>query len=83
MDRPNELKQSGEAQNLHIWRCAGCEAVHLKAGTVLLNFTKADFAELAYSVNDLFQTEFGSLEFYHLISSLEGRAEIFSTGTIS
>lgn len=83
MDKMNENNQNGEAQSLQIWCCGNCEAVHFKAGNVLLNFTKNEFAELAYSVNDVYQNEFGSLEFYHLISSLKADEDVLESSTIS
>lgn len=83
MNKSNEFHQNGERQSLQIWCCEKCEEVHFKAGNVLLNFSKTEFAELAYSVNDVFQNEFGSLEFYHLISSLDARDEVLSSPVIS
>ena len=83
MDKMNEINQNGGNQSLQIWCCGNCEAVHFKAGNVLLNFTKSEFAELAYSINDVYQNEFGSLEFYHLISSLNAPDEVLSSSMIS
>lgn len=83
MDKSKEFNQNDERQTLQIWSCGNCEAVHFKAGNVLLNFTRDEFAELAYAVNDLYQNEFGSLEFYHLISSLKQRDEVLSSSMIS
>lgn len=83
MDKPSELNKKSETQNLQIWCCQNCEAVHFKAGNVMLNFTKSEFADLTYSVNDLFQNEFGSLEFYSLVNSLNQNDDILSSGTIS
>lgn len=83
MDKSNEFNKNNETQTLQIWCCENCEAVHFKAGNVLLNFTKSEFAELTYSVNDVYQHEFGSLEFYHLISSLGSQDEVLSSNSIS
>lgn len=83
MDKSNELNKKNETQSLQIWCCQNCEAVHFKAGNVMLNFTKSEFADLTYSVNDLYQNEFGSLEFYHLVNSLNQNDDILSSGTIS
>jgi hypothetical protein len=83
MDKSNEFQGKNEKQTLQIWCCENCEAVHFKAGNVLLNFTKDEFAALTYSVNDVFQDEFGSLEFYHLISSLDRKDTILESKTIS
>lgn len=83
MDKSKDFNQDKEKQSLQIWCCENCEAVHFKSGNVLLNFTKTEFAELTYSVNDVFQNEFGSLEFYHLISSLNQPDEILSSSSIS
>lgn len=63
MNQLDNFNPKGESQTLQIWSCENCDAVHFKAGNVRLNFTKAEFAELTYSVNDVFQSEFGSLEF--------------------
>ena len=83
MDKSSDFNKNNETQKLQIWCCENCEAVHFKAGNVLLNFSKAEFAELAYNVNDVYQDEFGSLEFYHLISSLKTPDEVLSSNTIS
>lgn len=80
MEKSNEIKKNPEP--LQVWCCGHCEAVHFKAGNVLLNFTKEEFADLTYSVNDVFQQEFGSLEFYHLISSLEPSDDVPFNRTI-
>ena len=83
MEQPNESTSKDGRQTLKIWCCERCEAVHFKAGNVLLNFTKAEFAELTYSINDVFQNEFGSSEFYHLISSLKHHDEVLASDLIS
>ena len=83
MDKSNEFNRDNETQTVQIRCCENCEAVHFKAGNVLLNLTKTEFAELTYSVNDVFQNEFGSLEFYHLISSLKGPDEVLPGNSIS
>lgn len=83
MDKSNEFDKKNETQNLQIWCCQNCEAVHFKVGNVLLNFTKSEFADLTYCVNDLYQDEFGSLEFYHLVNSVNQKDDVLSSGTIS
>lgn len=83
MNESNEYKSNNETQNLQIWCCQNCDAVHFKAGNVMLNFTKDEFADLTYCVNDLYQNEFGSLEFYHLVNSLNQSDDILSSNTIS
>lgn len=83
MEKSSEFNKKSETQSLQIWCCQNCEAVHFKAGNVMLNFTKSEFADLTYSVNDLFQNEFGSLEFYSLVNSLNQNDDILSSGTIS
>ncbi len=72
-----------KSENLQVWSCENCQAVHFKAGNVLLNFTRTEFAELAHAVSDIYQQEFGSLEFYHLISSLKKEDDILTSQTVS
>jgi hypothetical protein len=37
-----------------VWRCDGCECVHVRAGSTLLTFRAAEFAAFAESVNDCY-----------------------------
>lgn len=74
---------NAKSENLQVWCCEHCQEVHFKAGNVLLNFSRAEFSELAYAVNEIFQKEFGSLEFYHLISSLGREDDILMSQTVS
>jgi hypothetical protein len=83
MDESKDLNLTEQSRPLQIWCCDSCESVHFKAGNVLLNFTKDEFAELVYGVNDVFQSEFGNLEFYHLVSSLSAADEVLSSSLIS
>lgn len=69
-------------QNLQIWMCHGCQAVHFKTGNVLLNFTKQEFAELTEAVLDIYSQEFGGLNFYKLLNSLNKEDEILLSRTI-
>lgn len=57
-------------QKLQVWMCQGCQAVHFKTGNVMLNFTRAEFAELTQAMLDIYSTEFGGLEFYRMINAL-------------
>lgn len=38
---------------LKIWYCAGCRAVHLRAGETILSFDSREFAEFADAVVDI------------------------------
>lgn len=73
----------GAAQNLQIWYCEHCRAVHFKTGNVMLNFTKAEFAELTRSVVEIYSQEFGALDVFSLLNSLNHEDEVLLSETIS
>ena len=83
MDKFNKPRNNETSENLQIWCCGHCEEVHFKAGKVLLNFTKEEFAELTHSVNDVFQQQFGNLEFYNLINLVTKNEDVLLSDTIS
>ena len=70
-------------QKLQIWCCDNCSAIHFKAGNVLLNFTRGEFSELTHAMMEIYQQEFGSLEFYDLLNSVKQRDEVLISQTIS
>ena len=78
-----EKHNESKSEKLQVWCCNYCDAVHFKAGNVLLNFSRAEFAELTYAVNEIYQKEFGSLEFYHLVSLIERNEDILTSQTVS
>lgn len=43
------IDEIGKKENVKVWRCETCDDFHVKAGNVLLNFTREEFAEF---VND-------------------------------
>lgn len=71
------------SQNLQVWSCENCQSVHFKAGNVLLNFSKAEFTELTHAVLEIFQKDYGSLEFYHLISAIQTNDDILLSQSIA
>ena len=83
MNRLTKEFNESKSEKLQVWCCDRCDAVHFKAGNVLLNFSRAEFAELTYAVNDIYQKEFGSLEFYHLVTSLKQEDEILTSQAVS
>ena len=44
--RKNEIRKE---KSVNVWKCNSCEEFHLKAGNVLLTFSKEEFADF---VND-------------------------------
>lgn len=70
-------------QNLQVWCCDNCQAVHFKAGQVLLNFSKTEFADLTHAVMEIYQQEFGGLEFYKLTDSITRTREILTSQTVN
>lgn len=70
-------------QKLQVWCCDNCRAVHFKAGNVLLNFTRGEFSELTHAMMEIYQQEFGSLEFYDLLNTLKQRDNILISQTVS
>jgi Zn-finger protein len=84
MSNFNELKDENAAQNLQVWYCENCRAVHFKADNILLNFTRTEFAELTNTVNEIYQQEFNSSEFSQLINLLDGQNdEVLLSQTIA
>jgi len=70
MSHFNESDSNETAQKLQVWMCRSCQAVHFKTGNVMLNFTRSEFAELTQVMLDIYSNEFGGLEFYQMINSL-------------
>lgn len=70
MSHFNESERDESTQKLQVWMCQGCQAVHFKTGNVMLNFTRAEFAELTQVMLDIYSTEFGGLEFYRMLNAL-------------
>lgn len=79
----NNSNYQGAQQNLQVWSCENCQSVHFKAGNVLLNFSKAEFAELTHAVLEIFQKDYGSLEFYHLVSMIQQNDDILFSQSIA
>lgn len=71
-------RNENETQDLQVWCCEHCRDVHFKAGKVLLNFSQTEFANLTYAVNEIYQQEFGSLEFFKLINLLKNEQSLIS-----
>lgn len=78
-----EEHEKHDQENLHVWCCENCQAVHFRAGSVLLNFTKQEFTRLAQAVLEIYQQEYGSLEFYRLIDLLKDEDDILSSNSLS
>lgn len=68
MNNFSEPKNENASEKLQVWCCEHCKAVHFKAGNILLNFTRTEFADLARAVMEIYQQEFGGSEFYRLIN---------------
>lgn len=66
------------SQKLQVWHCDHCRAVHFKAGNVLLNFSQTEFTGLTRAVMEIYNQEFGALEFYRLINSVNQPEETSS-----
>lgn len=84
MSHLNEPKQNESSQQLQVWCCSHCQDVHFKAGKVLLNFSKTEFADLTHAVMEIYQKEFGGLEFYRLINLInQNNDDILTSHTIA
>lgn len=68
MSRFNESNHES-SQNLQIWYCEHCQAVHFKTVNVMLNFSKTEFAELTRTVLEIYSQEVGALEIHKLLNS--------------
>lgn len=66
----NESNHDENSQKLQVWCCDHCQAVHFKAGNVLLNFSRTEFTDLTHAVMEIYSQEFGALEFYRMINSI-------------
>lgn len=85
MSQFSEPNYKDASQKLQVWCCDNCQAVHFKAGNVMLNFTKNEFSDLTHAMMDIYQEQFGGLEFYKLVNSLthEQDDDILLSHTIS
>ncbi len=83
MSHYHESNSSEMPQKLQVWMCQGCQAVHFKTGSVMLNFTRGEFAELTEAMLDIYSHEFGGLEFYRMINALNQPDEVLLSQTIS
>lgn len=83
MQNFDQSNHSDAKQNLQVWVCDHCQSVHFKAGNVLLNFSKNEFAELTQSILEIFQREYGSLEFYNLVMMLQQNDDILLSQSIA
>ncbi|GEM_PF-3574689 len=45
----NDDFQRHESTNVSIWFCEGCRCFHLRAGQVLLTFTREEFADFTHT----------------------------------
>lgn len=79
MSHFDEANHCESPQKLQIWCCDHCRAVHFKAGNVLLNFSQTEFADLTYAVMEIYNQEFGALEFYRMINSVNQPEETLSS----
>lgn len=55
---------SGVTSDVYVWCCEGCHCTHVRAGTTLLTFTPAEFADFAEAISRCYgqQRESGVLE---------------------
>lgn len=79
----NQNEKAGETQKLQVWCCEGCRAVHFKAGNVLLNLTHGEFSELTDAMLEIYQQEFGGLEFYDLLNLIKKRDDVLISQSVS
>jgi hypothetical protein len=84
MNEQNYFDQTASPrQNLQVWCCDNCQAVHFKAGQVLLNFSKTEFADLTHALMEIYRQEFGGLEFYKLTDSITREREMLTSREIN
>ncbi len=69
-------------QNLQIWFCEHCQAVHFKTGNVILNFTRREFVEMAHAVLDIYAHEFDKTHLCKMIESFIGDDDVLLSQTI-
>lgn len=77
-----ESNHDEKSQKLQVWCCDHCQAVHFKAGNVLLNFSRTEFTELTRAVMEIYSQEFGALEFYRMLNSIDYSNELLNQDDI-
>lgn len=83
MNEITESEKTHERQKLQVWCCHECSAIHFKAGNVLLNFTRSEFSELTEAMMEIYQQQFGSLEFYDPLDSVKRADDVLIVQSIS
>jgi hypothetical protein len=66
-----EKHQNGSRADLNLWFCVGCDAYHVKAGSVLLTFNHVEFSEFVATANDALYGKAINNEYPQLASFLE------------
>ena len=79
----SDNKEHNPPQNLQVWYCGHCQAVHFKTGNVMLNFSRTEFADLTRSVVDIYSQEFGELDIFSLLDSTNHEDEVLLSETIA
>ncbi len=83
MNNFSETNREEQRQNLQIWHCENCQVVHFKTDNVLLEFTRTEFADLTQTMMEIFQEQFGNLEFYDLLNMVKRSDDILVSQFIS
>ncbi len=78
-----ETNREEKRQNLQVWHCENCQVVHFKTDNVLLGFTKTEFADLTHTMMELYQKQFGNLEFYDLLNMVRQTDDILVSQSVS
>ena len=50
--------ETGQRAEVGVWYCESCQDFHIKAGNVLLTFTKAEFSDFSNSVFNCYSESF-------------------------
>lgn len=72
MDIANERTEGHGFQDLKMWRCLNCEAIHFSLGSVTMNFSLAQFCQLTRGAMSMFVDAFGAENFHALASEVVG-----------
>lgn len=83
MNNLEQIEENTAKQNLKVWFCEGCQAVHFKTKNVMLDFSKKEFVELTNTMLEIFKGNFKPFELNQLSGLMSLSDDIIFSETIS
>ena len=71
------------SQQLNIWYCRECDAVHFRVGVVMLNFTREEFKGLTNACVGVYCDEFGIVSELISTQTAEANEDILASEMIA